>query len=382
MKRLLAISLLLAPFVPFASAQDTPTITVTKSDKLSIAISGLGGPEGAAALKILQNDLGMSGYFTVVPAERAQFVISGQAGSGALQGKVADRSGNTILSNSYSGSTRQKVHRFADEIVETLTGNKGIASSKIAFVATRSGKKEIYTADADGSNVVQLTRDNAISVAPSLSANGRRLLYTGYHSGYADVYEIDLASGARNRIIKYPGTNSGATYSPDGGRIAVTLSKDGNPELYVTGAGGSGARRLTRTAGVESSPTWSPDGGEIIYSSDQGGAPKLYRISAGGGSGRALSTGHGYNTEPNWSPDGKKVAFNVRGGGGFQVAILDLAGGGTRVVGEGQDPVWGADSRHLIFANGGSLVMLDAQTGQRTTLVSGLGRVSEPTWSR
>jgi TolB protein len=382
MKRLLAISLFLAPLTPFAYAQDAPTITVTKSDKLSIAISGLGGPESAAALKMLQNDLAMSGYFTVVPADRAQFVVSGQAGAGALQGKVSDRAGKTVLSNSYTGSARQKVHQFADEIVETLTGNKGIATSKIAFVATKSGKKEIYTADVDGSNVVQLTRDNAISVAPSLSPDGRRLLYTGYQSGYADVYEINLASGARNRIIKFPGTNSGATYSPEGGQIAVTVSKDGNPELYVTGAGGGGARRLTRTPGVESSPTWSPDGGEIIYSSDQGGAPKLFRISAGGGSGRALSTGHGYNTEPNWSPDGNKVAFNIRGGGDFQVAILTLAGGGTRIVGEGQDPVWGADSRHLIFASGGSLVMLDSQTGQRTTLVSGLGKVSEPTWSR
>ena len=64
------------------------------------------------------------------------------------------------------------------------------------------------------------------------------------------------------------------------------------------------------------------------------------------------------------------------------MAILDLAGGGTRIVGEGQDPVWGADSRHLIFASGGALAMLDTQTGQRTSLISGLGKISEPAWSR
>jgi TolB protein len=181
--------------------------------------------------------------------------------------------------------------------------------------------------------------------------------------------------------MKYPGTNSGAAFSPDGGRIAVTLSKDGNPELYVTGGGGGGARRLTRTKGVESSPTWSPDGSELIYSSDDRGGPQLFRISAGGGSPRLISTGSGYNTEPNWSPDGKKVAFNTRSGS-FQVSVLDLDSGSVRTVGEGQDPVWGADSRHLIFASGGSLILLDAPTGQRTTLVSGLGRISEPTWSR
>ncbi len=380
MKRFLA--LLLLSIAPFAPAQDAPTITVTKRDKLTIAVSSLAGADGAQAAKTLQNDLAMSGYFTVAPADRAQFVVSCNASGNTLAGNVAERGGSTLLKKSYTGAGRGKVHQFADEIVETLTGNRGIASTKIAFVSTRSGKKEIYTADVDGLNVVQLTKDNAISVAPHLSADGRRLAYTGYHGGYADVYEVILAGGARSRIMKYPGTNSGAAYSPDGSRLAVTLSKDGNPELYVTAVNGGSPRRLTRTAGVESSPTWSPDGSELIYSSDTGGSPRLFRISASGGSGRPLSTGHGYNTEPSWSPDGRKVAFTVREGGGFQIAIHELDGGANRIVGEGQDPVWGANSRHLIFANSGSLILLDAQTGQRSTLVSGLGKVSEPTWSR
>ncbi len=375
MKKFFAITLLLCSLV---HAQDAPTIVVSKSDKLNIAVAGL----PAAEAKILQNDLAMSGYFAVVSQANATFIASGAASGGALAGQVTDRGGKTVLSRTFSGSARGKVHAFADEIVETLTGNKGIAHSTIAFIATRTGHKEVYTADADGSNVHQLTSDANISVAPHLSADGRSLVYTGYKSGYADVYEISIASGARNRIMKYPGTNSGAAYSPDGGRLAVTLSKDGNPELYITGSGGGGARRLTHTPGVESSPTWSPDGGEIIYSSDDRGSPLLYRISASGGSPRQLATGHSYNTEPDWSPDGKKIAFNTRGGGGFQVAILDLAGGGTRIVGEGQDPVWGADSRHLLFSTGSALILLDTQTGQRASLVSGLGKISEPAWSR
>jgi TolB protein len=163
--------------------------------------------------------------------------------------------------------------------------------------------------------------------------------------------------------------------------MALTMSKDGNPEIYVTGLRGGGAKRLTRTSGVESSPTWSPDGGELIYSSDDGGSPQLYRISAGGGSPRQIPTGQGYCTDPSWSPDGKKVAFTVRSGGGFSVAVMDVAGGAARIVASGQNPVWGRGGRHLIFSSGSSLNLLDVPTGRTTTIVSGLGKVSEPTWS-
>ena len=68
--------------------------------------------------------------------------------------------------------------------------------------------------------------------------------------------------------------------------------------------------------------------------------------------------------------------------GGFSVAILDLASGAARIVAEGEDPVWGADSRHIIYSNGSTLTLLDTVKGRPTPIVSGLGKVSEPTWSR
>jgi TolB protein len=227
----------------------------------------------------------------------------------------------------------------------------------------------------------QITNDRAISVAPAISPEGGRLAYTGYQSGYADIYLVELASGARSRILKFPGTNSGASFSPDGGRLACTLSRDGNPELYIAAVNGSGARRLTRTRGVESSPAWSPDGAEIVYSSDERGGPQLYRIGAAGGAPRLIPTGYGYCTEPSWSPDGRKIAFTVRQGG-FAIAVMDLASGTTRIVAQGQDPAWGADSRHIVYSNGSQIVLLDTAKGRSTPVISSLGKVSEPSWSR
>jgi TolB protein len=95
-----------------------------------------------------------------------------------------------------------------------------------------------------------------------------------------------------------------------------------------------------------------------------------------------LPTGFGYNTQPNWSPDGKSVTFNVRSGG-FQIAILDLESSSTRVaVSDGENPVWGPDSRHIIFSRANGLFLFDTVSGRETRLIGDLGLISEPTWSR
>ena len=371
---------LIAALITFSAHGQETTITVKKSDSINITIQPFGGSDGAAAAKIVQNDLDLSGVFSLGVAQRANFVISATATSGLLQGIVTDNRGGTMLQKSYSGNIRSAAHNFSKDIVETLAGVPSITTSKIAFVANRTGAKEIYLADYDGGNQIQMTRDGTISVAPTIDTIASKIAYTGYQSGYADIYLLELASGSRRPIMKFPGTNSGASFSPDGSRIACTLSRDGNPELYIAGANGSSPRRLTRTRGVESSPTWSPDGSEIIYSSDQRGTPQLYRISAAGGTGRLIPTGFGYCTEPSWSPDGKKLAFTVRQGG-FSIAVMDIATGATRVLAEGQDPSWGADSRHLIYSDGSSIILLDSIKGRRTAVVSGLGKLSEPSWS-
>ncbi|HYR57197.1 MAG TPA: hypothetical protein VEO95_01150, partial [Chthoniobacteraceae bacterium] len=116
MKRLLALFLFAAAL---ADAAETPTITISKSEKLAIAVAGL----PAADAKVLENDLAMSGWFNVVPQGSASFIASGSSSGGGLAGTVTERGGRTALSKTFSGSARGKVHQFADEIVETLTGN-------------------------------------------------------------------------------------------------------------------------------------------------------------------------------------------------------------------------------------------------------------------
>src|SRR6478672_2988403 len=223
-----------------------PVITVRKGTSLEINVKNIGGTAGGTATTLLKNDIQLSGALSLTDAATAAITIGGTASGSSFTGQATDKTGGVVLRKDYAGETRRSIHQFANDLVETLTGQKGIALSKVAFVADRTGHKEIYICDYDGANVSQLTHDNAISVSPALSTDGRKLAYTGYQSGYADIYLVDLGSGARNRIIKFPGTNSGPAISPQGNRIACTMSKDGNPEIYVTNINGDSPRRLTR----------------------------------------------------------------------------------------------------------------------------------------
>src|ERR1700676_4050571 len=90
-------------------AEEAPTITVSKGDKINLNISTLSGGEGAAATKTLQNDLTLSGYFIL--SGNAAYTARGSASGGSLQGQVVDHSGGIVLAKNYSGNARETAHK-------------------------------------------------------------------------------------------------------------------------------------------------------------------------------------------------------------------------------------------------------------------------------
>jgi TolB protein len=302
-----------------------------------------------------------------------------------------------VLSKTYQGSVqdlRRMVHQLSNDIVQAIIGQQGIAQTKIAFVWSRGGAKEIAVMDYDGHNARQLTADKTISVRPRWSPNGRKIIYTSYKGRFPDVMEVELYTGLRRRLANFPGLNSGAVFSPDGQSIALTLSKDGNPELYTMDAQGGGFRRLTHTPGAESSPTWSSDGQSIAYVSDDRGSPQIYLINKDGGEPVRLTVSPAYNTEPDWSrpPPGSTVppmiAVTSRVGGRFQIGLYDSATREVRPVAvddaDNQDPSWAPDGRHLVFTKTrgwrSRLYLLDVLTGEQVDLPAVEGDASEPAW--
>jgi len=372
--------------------------------KHSFGVSGFTGDAAIAGqvTDVLKNDLRLSGYFSLAPVSSAEYVQSGSV-RGDHNGIVVEcmvmqqATKKVALSKAYQGSAqdlRRVVHKLSDDIVQTLSGQRGIAQTKIAFVWSHNGAKELAVMDYDGYNVHQLTYDRSISVRPRWSPDGRKIVYTSYKNVFPDVLEVDLYTGQRRRLASYPGLNTGAVFSPDGLSIALTLSKDGNPELYTMNAQGSDLRRLTHTRAGESSPTWSPDGQAIAYVSDESGVPQIWQINKDGGSPLRLTVSPSYNTEPDWShppasSDMKPMlAVTSRVGGKFQVGVYQSGSGVvTAVAADGADnadPSWAPDGRHLVFTKTqhwrSQLYLLDVVTSEQVQLPVIEGGASEPAW--
>lgn len=285
---------------------------------------------------------------------------------------------------------RRIIHRFANEVVEALTGEKGIFETKLLFVSDTTGSKEVYISDYDGYNPREVTRNGSINLSPQWSPDGSKILYTSYKEGRPILYMLELATtGKEKRVSDHPGINIGARWSPTGKEIALTLSKDGNPELYILTLEGMALRRLTNNWGIDVSPTWSPDGRQIAFVSDVAGNPHIYVVNSDGTGLRRLTYEGKYNASPTWSPKGDKIAFTRMEGGRFDIWVMNPDGSHeiqlTSGPGNNEDPSWAPNGRFIAFnsTTGGTtaLYIIGASGEGQRMLFKGKGNLKGPAWS-
>jgi len=390
--------LLLFLFFALCSASAQVRVAKSADRKLMVNMAGLRvGSDSASRtfFQTLEKDLRLSGWFQPVRSSgdlqlRGSVEQSGASVKAKLQvTRAADRT--LLLSKGYSleaARARSLAHRVADDIVEAITGRKGIASTKIVVIGTQSGAKELYLCDADGGGRVQITQDKSIIVGPNWQPNGSGLLYTSFKRGFPEIFSHQIQSGKRDIISKYSGLNTGATLSPDGKTLALILSKDGNPELYIQRLGKKPVPLTTTAYANEASPTWSPDGQYLVYVSDRNGSPQLYKISHNGGRAQLISSRGTENVAPDWGPNGL-IACSSRSGGRYHIAIINPATGETRYLpndgADYEDPSWAPDGRHLVATRSiryrSSLYLLDTVSDAPVALITGGGDWLSPAWS-
>ena len=315
---------------------------------------------------------------------------------------VRNPSSTPVIGKVYRGAptdlqVRKFAHQFADEIISKLSGGlPGIASSQIAFVSSRSGSKEIWVMDYDGTNQRQLTSLKSIALTPRWSPDASRIAFTCF-APYAGVTspQICMYSMDTGKLVAFPrfrGTNITPTWSPDGTQLLFSSSMAGNPELYVSDINGGRPKRLTTANGASMSPSWNPKtGATIAFVSDRGGTPQLYLMNSDGTSAVKVDLpDKGYVIDPAWSPNGQLLAFSWRRpNDNYDIYVIDAANAGqifelTRDQGRNERPSWAPDGRHIVFEStrGGSrqiwtMLADGSQPHQLTTT----GGNESPNWS-
>jgi len=306
-----------------------------------------------------------------------------------------------VLQKVYRGAptdadARRLAHQFADDIVAQLSGGlPGIAQTRIAYVNAKSGNKEIWTMDYDGSNQHQLTFLKSISLTPRWAPDATRIAFTCYvpNRGVTSA-QICIYSTVSNRMIAFPhyhGTNSSPAWSPDGSQIAFMSSLNGDPEIYASNADGTHMHRITFAAGVNTSPEWNPKTGQqIVFVSDRGGSPALYLSNADGTNVQKLDMPDmGYVIDPSWSPNGQLLAFSWRRpSGNYDIYIMDIIGRQlvelTKDEARNERPSWAPDGRHIVFEStrtGTRQIWSMLADGSQPHQLTFEGQSESPNWS-
>jgi TolB protein len=364
--------------------------------------------------EIVSADLERSGQFRSVKAPAGVFdetikpELSAlrQAGSDALASgsvtKLADGrfdvrfrlwdvvKGQDLGGQSFAVATsdlRLAAHRVADYIYEKMTGDKGVFSTRIAYVTKATQRYQLWVADADGENAQSALASPEPIISPAWSPDGNQLAYVSFESRKPVVYVHNVSSGKRRLIANFKGSNSAPAWSPDSKTLAVTLSRDGGSQLFLLNASGGDPRRLLQSSSIDTEPVFSPDGQTIYFVSDRGGSPQIYKVStAGQGVERVTFTGT-YNISPAMSPDGRWMAYISRVGGAFKLHVMELTTGGVKAIADttaDESPSFSPNGKLLVYATqqqGREALMTSTLDGKVKARLNGQnGDIREPDW--
>jgi TolB protein len=307
-----------------------------------------------------------------------------------------------VLGKQYNEEASQDMartiaHRFADEIILRLGGGiNGIAETKIYFVSSRSGTKEIWEMDYDGQNQHAVTHLGTISLSPRISPDNTRIAFASLgREGWAiRMYSFELG-----RLVSFPsgtagGSNQSPAWSGDGTRLAFSSSRSGNPEIWIADASGANLRKLTSFAGPNVAPAWNPrTNAQLAWVSGRTGLPQIYTMDQDGANVQRLTDG-GYAISPSWSPSGQFLTFswNRKYGpgapGGQDIYVMDIASKRwlqlTHEAGSNDFPSWAPDNRHIVFERaigGHSQIWTMLADGTEQHQLTQTGNNFMPNWS-
>ncbi len=400
-----------------AHAQLSIEITGAGVNRIAVSLPEFTGESSyvKALLSVVRSDLDRSGLFKVIDNGPSGLNENSAVPFEAFRGQGADAAVLGSLSPAADGrmearfrlfdinkrselggsvyltqpsQLRAAGHRIADFIYERLTGERGVFSTRIAYILKTGDRYELQVADADGQGAQAALVSREPIISPAWSPDGNRLAYVSFENKKPVVFVHNLSTGRRAVVANFKGSNSAPAWSPDGSRLAVVLTKEGGSQIYVVNADGGGVQRLISSSGIDTEPTWSADGQNIYFTSDRGGSPQIYRANTAGGDIQRVTFEGTYNVSPRISPDGRTLAFVSRREGRFQIATLDLPSRQVQLLTDSskdESPSFAPNGRMILYATEVgrrgvlSAVSVDGRIKQRLSVSA--GDVREPAWA-
>jgi hypothetical protein len=240
-----------------------------------------------------------------------------------------------------------------------------LPSDRIVFHSNRDGDFEIYSVNADGSNVVQLTNNSGDDLYPAVSADGQFIAFTSDRDGSLAIFTARADGSNPVQVTNSGGADRLPAWSPDGTRLAFARFSGGIGDIYTIRTDGTELTRLTNTAFQDIEPAWSPDGMKIAFTTDRDGADEVYTMNSLDGSNPTNLTNHpGRDDDADWSPDGTLILFHrndsaVDGNWLGDGEIMCMAADGSGVIRMTTDsagitdskPRWAPDGSWYVFSS-------------------------------
>lgn len=207
------------------------------------------------------------------------------------------------------------------------------SGKQIAYCSEQAGDSQIWVMNIDGSSPRQVSHSKYPAYFPAFSPDGRRIAYESRDGGPAayDIYVVPAKGGKATRFTGAPGDDEYATFSPDGRTIAfVSHRKVGPAQIWLMDAAtGHHQRQLTHDqAGKDERPDWRPDGKQIAYVA----SGNIWVMNSDGTDAHSITRGPAYDFAPAWSPGGNQIVFIRTSGPVKQAYVINPDGSGLHAL--------------------------------------------------
>ena len=192
----------------------------------------------------------------------------------------------------------------------TATATEIPVSGHIVYSCFIDDNDDICIMNADGSDQHQLTHNPATDFYPSLSPDGKTILFSSNRNGHFEIYSMNIDGSNQTRLTKNIGNLYAPAFSPDGSQIVFTNEGVQYQHIWVMNQDGKKPHPLTQGDFNNIDPIWAPNGQAIAFVSDRNGYNQLFIMSANGDAPFVVTTDAPYpNGRSSWSPDMSTLAF-------------------------------------------------------------------------